>query len=143
MSLNHCTFSGNLTRDPELKQIASSGTSVCNFSLAVNRRHKAKGDSQAKQETAFINCELWDTGAEVFTKFFRKGDPVIIECEVKQDNWETEEGQKRQALKFRVSQFHFSAGYDYQKNLDSDGSSHEPEDDGVGFNSSADDDIPF
>ena len=36
-SFNKVILVGNMTADPELKQ-TTSGTSVCSFSIAVNRR---------------------------------------------------------------------------------------------------------
>lgn len=106
--MNFCHFLGNLTRDPELT-VTQGGKQVINFTVAVNRRYK-KGDEMVK-DTAFLDCEAWDTGAELINKYFVKGDPIIIHASIKQENWEDKTtGQKRSRLKFRVNQFDFVPG---------------------------------
>ena len=96
---------GNLVRDPELREIAG-GKKVLNFSIAVNRRFKRENGSA--KETAFLDCEAWDTGAEMIAKYFKKGSPIIIHASVKQETWDDKEsGQKRSKLRFRVNQFEF------------------------------------
>jgi len=105
--MNVCHFLGNLTRDPELKT-TQSGKSVVKITIAVNRRYK-KND-QIEQEVAFINGEAWDTGAEVIAKHFTKGKPIIVHGSIVQDNWTTEDGQKRSALKLRIDSFEFVPG---------------------------------
>ena len=47
-NFNHITLGGRLTAKPELKT-TPNGTTVCNFTVAVNRRGK-------DQATDFINC---------------------------------------------------------------------------------------
>jgi single-strand DNA-binding protein len=41
-SYNKVILIGNLTRDPEVRQIAS-GASVCSFRLAINRSYTTRG----------------------------------------------------------------------------------------------------
>lgn len=101
--MNKCHFSGNLTRDPELK-FTPSGTAVLNFTIAVSRRYK-KGE-EMQTETAFIDAVAWDSGAEAIGKFFKKGDSIIAHGSMQQENWETD-GQKRSKLKLRVEEFEF------------------------------------
>ena len=55
-SFNKVILIGNMTADPELKQ-TTSGTSVCSFSIAVNRRFP-KPD-QGQQNVDFINIVTW------------------------------------------------------------------------------------
>ena len=40
MNINDVTLTGNLTRDPDLREL-ESGTKVCNLRLAVNGRRRA------------------------------------------------------------------------------------------------------
>jgi single-strand DNA-binding protein len=105
--MNQCHFYGNLTRDPELKNVGSD-KKVVNFGLAVNRRFK-RGKETAK-EVAFLDMEAWDSGAELISKYLFKGDPVIVHCSVKQDSWTDPEGKNRTKLKFRVNSFEFVGG---------------------------------
>lgn len=106
--MNKCHFLGRLTRDPELKEL-SGGKKVVNFTIAVGRDYKKNGETV--KEVAYIDCEIWDTGADVIAKHFVKGNPIIVHCSVKQDNWEDKDsGQKRSKLKFRVDSFDFVPG---------------------------------
>ncbi|MEK9195989.1 MAG: single-stranded DNA-binding protein, partial [Patescibacteria group bacterium] len=52
-SFNQVTLMGNLTRDPELRQIPS-GQSVCSFSLALNRSYKGS-DGEWQEVTDYVN----------------------------------------------------------------------------------------
>ena len=54
-SFNKVILMGNLTRDPELRQ-TQSGTSVCRFSIAVNRSYNAQ-DGSSRDETCFVEIE--------------------------------------------------------------------------------------
>ena len=137
--MNNCVFTGRLTRAPELKQ-TSSGTDVVNFGIAVNRPYK-KADGSRSQETAFLECEAWDTGAKAINQYFKKGDLISIVAEVKQDNWESN-GEKRSRLKFRVSRFEFPPTNKREGcAVEDDDAPDDNVDDSGGDDS--DDDIPF
>ena len=47
--MNNVSLIGRLTKDPELRFAAGSGSAVCRFTVAVNRQFK-------KDETDFIGC---------------------------------------------------------------------------------------
>ena len=49
--MNKVILIGRLTKDPELRYAAGSGTAVCRFTVAINRQFK-------KDETDFINCVI-------------------------------------------------------------------------------------
>lgn len=103
--MNIILLKGNLARDPELRQINSGGktTAVVNFTVAVSREYtKANGDRD--KITTFVNCEAWDSGAEVIGESFKKGDPVMVEGSLRNDSWE-KDGVKHSTLKVRVNNF--------------------------------------
>lgn len=103
--MNKVFLKGNLTRDPELKEVAL-GERVCsvvNFTLAVSRFYK-KSNGETDQTTEFIDCEAWDTGANLVSKILKKGDPVLIEGSLKTDKWE-KDGVKHSRVKVRVTNF--------------------------------------
>lgn len=103
--MNTCMFSGNMTRDVEVRT-TPNGTTVGNFGLAVNRKYKS-GD-ELKEETAWLDCEVWGKQAEILSKYGGKGKKLLIEkSRVKTDQWETEEGQKRSKQIFVVENFEF------------------------------------
>jgi single-strand DNA-binding protein len=103
--MNITLLRGNLARDPELRIVNTAGkqTSVVNFTVAVSREYvKASGDKD--KITSFINCEAWDTGAEMIAESFKKGDLVMIEGSLRNDSWE-KDGVKHSSLKVRVNNF--------------------------------------
>ena len=53
---------------------------------------------------SFINCEAWDTGADIISSSFRKGDLVLVEGSLRNDSWE-KDGVKHSSLKVRVNNF--------------------------------------
>lgn len=103
--MNITILRGNLTRDPELRQIntGKKSVSVVNFTVAVSREY-TKANGERDKITTFINCEAWDSGAEIISDSFRKGDLVMIEGSLRNDNWE-KDGVKHSTLKIRVNNF--------------------------------------
>ncbi|MSR18522.1 MAG: single-stranded DNA-binding protein [Phycisphaerales bacterium] len=104
-SFNRVILMGNLTRDIELKQLAS-GQSVAKFGLAVNNKFKTK-DGELKEEVTFVDCEAWGRQAEVMKQYLTKGRPVLIEGRLKLDQWEDKDQQKRSKLFVVVENFQF------------------------------------
>ncbi|MFO7781407.1 MAG: single-stranded DNA-binding protein [Spirochaetia bacterium] len=94
-SINHVVLVGNLVRDAELRYL-NSGTSVMNFSIAVNRSRK-QGD-QWVDEPSFFDVELFGRQAEAIQRFMVKGKQVGVQGELRQDRWE-QDGQNRSKVK--------------------------------------------
>lgn len=103
--MNITILRGNLARDPELRVVNTGGkqTSVVNFTVAVSREY-TKANGEKDKVTSFINCEAWDTGAEIIGESFKKGDLVLVEGSLRNDSWE-QDGVKRSSLKVRVNNF--------------------------------------
>ena len=103
--MNITLLRGNLVRDPELRVVNPSGkqTSVVNFTIAVSREY-VKNNGEKDKITSFINCEAWDTGAEIIAESFKKGDLAMVEGSLRNDSWE-KDGVKHSTLKVRVNNF--------------------------------------
>lgn len=99
--MNNCCFVGKLASDPELRNI--NNTYVVNFCLAVEEYRKDK-DGEKHRRVDFLDFEAWDTGAATISKYFKKGDMLIIEAEARQHKWVSND-QKRQKIVFRVKTF--------------------------------------
>ncbi len=91
-SFNKVILIGNMTADPELKQ-TSGGTSVCSFSIAVNRRF-AKAD-QGQQTVDFINIVAWGQQAEFVCRYFKKGHPILVCGRIQTRTWTDQQGSRR------------------------------------------------
>lgn len=91
MDINSVLLIGRITRDAELKY-TSSGTAICRFSLAVNRRVKT-GDTWG-EEGNFFDVTLFGKSGESLNQYLAKGKQVAVQGELKQDRWE-QDGQSR------------------------------------------------
>jgi single-strand DNA-binding protein len=96
VAINRVLLAGNLTRDPQLRQVGQSA--VANFGLAVNRRFKG-ADGEPREEVTFIDIEAWGRTAELVGQYLTKGRAAFIEGRLKLDAWDDKDGQKRQKLK--------------------------------------------
>lgn len=70
--MNHLAIIGNLTRDPESRSVGDK--TVCNFTVAVNRRRKAEGQPDAD----FFRVAAWGHMGENCQKFLSKGRKVSV-----------------------------------------------------------------
>ena len=93
-SFNKVILIGNMTADPELKQ-TTNGTSVCSFSIAVNRRF-SRAD-QGQQNVDFINIVTWRQSAEFVCRYFKKGNSILVCGQLQTRTWTDTQGQKRYA----------------------------------------------
>ena len=87
--INRVVLIGRLTRDPELRK-TQSGTSVCSFTLAVNRRQNQDGT----QDADFINCVAWNKLADNIQLYQKKGNQLGIEGRINTRSYDNQQGQK-------------------------------------------------
>jgi single-strand DNA-binding protein len=105
-SFNKVFLMGNLTRDPEVRQ-TSGGSTLCTFSLAVNRQYTT-GQGEEREETSFIDVEVWGRQAESCGTYLQKGRPALVEGRLKQDRWEDREtGASRSKLLVQAERVQF------------------------------------
>lgn len=104
-NLNRVFLMGNLTRDPELRYLAS-GTAVANLRMAVNRRYRAQ-NGELKEEACFVTVVVWGKQAESCSQYLNKGRSVFIEGRLQNRSWETEDGQKRSVMEVRADRVQF------------------------------------
>lgn len=93
-SYNRVVVMGNLTRDPEYKQLAS-GQAVCRLGLAINRQFKNRQTGNLVQEVCYIDVDVWGAQAESCRQYLQKGRAVLVEGRLKLDSWEDANGQSR------------------------------------------------
>lgn len=84
---------GNLTRDPEHKQLAT-GQGVCRLGIASNRQFKNRQTGALVQEVCFVDVDVWGQQAESCAQYLQKGRAVLVEGRLKLDTWE-QDGQRR------------------------------------------------
>ncbi len=106
-SFNQVTLMGNLTRDPDLRQIPS-GQSVCSFSLALNRSYKGS-DGNWQEATDYVDVVAWGPLGERVAQYVTKGRPVLVSGRLQSRQWE-QDGQKRNKLEVVAGDVTFLGG---------------------------------
>lgn len=140
--MNKVILVGNLARDPELRTTAS-GVSVCNFSIAVNRRYT---NQQGVREADFISCVAWRTTADFITKFFSKGKKIGVVGSIQTRSYEGNDGQKRYVTEVIVDEAEFVERNPNAAPFSGDPRTPQdmPMDNGdMGFTQVDDDELPF
>lgn len=102
--LNHIVIMGRLTRDPEFRA-TGSGTSVANFSVAVDRDFTGKDGGE--KETDFIDCVAWRKTAEFVTKYMRKGSMVVVSGRLQIRTWQDKDGNNRRTAEVVADSVYF------------------------------------
>lgn len=102
--MNKAILLGRLAKDPELRSTAS-GTPVCSFTVACDRRFVKQGE---ERQANFINCIAWQKSAEAIAQYFHKGDRIALEGSIQTRNWTDNEGKTRYATEVVVEQWEFA-----------------------------------
>ena len=102
---NKAIIMGRMVSDPELRQ-TESGISNCRFSVAVQEDYKNKDGSR---DVDFITCVAWRQTAEFVTRYFKKGQPILIDGKLKSRTYE-KEGQKHYETYIKVAEVRFAGG---------------------------------
>ena len=98
--MNKVVLIGRLTKDPELRYAAGSGTAVTRFTIAVNRQFK-------KDEADFISCVAWKKTAETIAQYFTKGRPIAIVGHMQTGSYDAQDGTKKYITDVAVESFEF------------------------------------
>lgn len=105
-NLNYVALMGNLTRDVEIR-VTPKGTSIAQFSLAVNRKRKDDG-GQEREEVLYADCEAWGKSGEIIAKYVTKGKPLYVSGRLRLDVWDDKTThEKKSRMKIVVDQFQF------------------------------------
>ena len=76
-AFNKSVLVGNLTKDPECKEVGEKNTPKCSFSMAVN-------NPRSKDEVLYMNIAVWGKSAENCQKYLQKGSSVLVEGRIRQ-----------------------------------------------------------
>ena len=101
--LNNAMLMGRLTHDPELRQ-TNTGTSVCSFSVAVDRDYRPEN---GELETDFIDCVACRGKAEFISKYFKKGSSIVLNGRIQTRKWTDNDGNNRKATEISVENVYF------------------------------------
>lgn len=99
--LNMTVIQGRLTKDVELRH-TQSGTAVASFTVAWSEKYKEQ------ERKLFLPCVAWSGTAEFISKYFSKGDQIIVDGYLTTRDWTDQNGNKRQATELTVNKAHFA-----------------------------------
>ena len=149
-NINRVVLVGNLTRDPELKHLAS-GTALCSLRIAVNTRRKDES-GQWTDKPNYFDVSVWGNQGESCAQYLAKGRPVAIDGRLEWREWEATDGSgKRQAVEIVADNVQFLGSRGDGEGGGGGGSYLPPQTGGQAGGSdadfpatpTADDDIPF
>lgn len=106
MAINKATVTGNITRDPELRQ-TQGGTSVLTIGVAVNDRRKNQQTGEWEDYPNFIDCTIFGNRATGVAPHLEKGMKVAIEGKLNQSRWQADDGTNRSKVEIIVDEIEF------------------------------------
>ena len=98
--LNRTTLQGRLAAEPELRT-TQSGVSVASFRVCWSEKYK---ETETK---LFLNCTAWRGTGELVSKYFHKGQEIVVEGQLQTREWEDRDGGKRSTVELTVDKAHF------------------------------------
>ncbi|MFV0288088.1 MAG: single-stranded DNA-binding protein [Mycoplasmatales bacterium] len=88
--VNNVVLVGRITKDPELRH-STSGSSVCNFSLAINRTFK---NQAGEYDADFINCVAFNQTANLMEQYVGKGQLLSVQGRLQSRSYEDNTGRR-------------------------------------------------
>jgi single-strand DNA-binding protein len=110
-NINRVVLTGNLTTDPELRSLPSSGMSVCKLRVACNTRRKGAG-GEWEDKPNFFDVTVWGAQGENCARYLNKGRPVAIDGRLEWREWQDKDGNKRQSIDIIADSVQFLGGRD-------------------------------
>lgn len=98
--MNVWTFSGNLTADPEVKEVGD--TTIGSFTVAVN--YRAKEDGEWVDKVMFVRCTVFGNRTKAL-QWLHRGSRTTVSGVLTTRQWTTKEGQVRTELEVAVNDF--------------------------------------
>ena len=96
-NINSVVVSGNLTRDPELRQ-TQCGTAVLSLRMASNGRRRNSQTGQWEDEPCFLGVTVWGARAEALARILARGSRVTVQGRLRWREWADKDGARREAL---------------------------------------------
>lgn len=91
--MNSVTLVGRLGQDPKA-EVTAKGTSASRLRLAVKRDYSREG-----QDTDWFDVVCYGQSADFANRYFAKGREIAVKGSVHVDEWQTDAGERRKALR--------------------------------------------
>ena len=105
--MNKVILLGRLTADPELRYTTGANIPVCRFRLAVERPYQKAGEDR---QADFFNIVAWRNTAEFISKYFRKGARVLVEGNLRNNDYEDNQGIRHYTVEVHAERVYFADG---------------------------------
>lgn len=103
--MNTCIFMGNICTDLQLKY-TNNNVEYLNFSIAVNGPYK---DQNGNYAVNFIPCVAFKQKAVFISKYFSKGQKILVSGELQSRQYQTQSGEKRTAFEVLINNAEFAS----------------------------------
>lgn len=136
--MNKLTIIGNLTKDPETRT-TQSGSTVCSFTVAVNRRKSQNGN---QPEADFFRVNAWNQLGENCQQFLSKGRKVAVVGRVSVSTYQGSDGTTRASMDVMAEDVEF-LGTKSEQQAAPVQSAPKPQQPNPGWQEVPDEDLPF
>ena len=102
--MNKVILKGNVVANPEIKvgkKADGSDIEICSFRIAVNDRRGVENKAD------FFNCRAFAGTGKFIAQYFKKGEPILVEGRIRNDNYTDNNGQNRYNVEIVVEQAEF------------------------------------
>jgi len=101
------TAIGNLAKDPEL--LAKADVTYTRFCLVGNDYAGKDDDGRVREVATSIWLVAFGGLGEIIAQNARKGDQLIVQAQIRANNWVDKDGERRYDHSFVVQNFRFGA----------------------------------
>jgi single-strand DNA-binding protein len=105
MNVNRVVLTGNLTADPELREL-QGGNSLCRLRIASNTRRR-QPDGSWGEKPNYFDVVVWGAQAQSARRYLSKGSGVAVDGRLEWREWAAESGEKRQAVEIVAENLQF------------------------------------
>ena len=112
--LNRSLIQGRLTKDPEIRNTPNQNA-CCTITVACERPFK---NEQGKFDADFIKVVAWKTTATFISRYFHKGDMILISGRIQTRNYTDSQGQKQFVTEVVADEVNFCGGNKPKDNAD-------------------------
>ena len=137
--MNKTILKGRMCADPTIRY-TQNNTPVASFTVAVNRDFVKQGE---ERQTDFINCVAYGKTAEFVSKYFSKGQEILLTGRLQNRNWEDEQGQKHYVTEIIVENVEFCGSKKEQAEAKEEQEERKAIQNENNYSISSDDELPF
>jgi single-strand DNA-binding protein len=150
-NINRVVLTGNLTHDPDLRNLPS-GMAVCKLRIACNTRRKDGSTGEWVDKPNYFDVTVWGAQGENCARYLSKGRPLAVDGRLEWREWQDNDGNKRQSVDIIADSVQFlgsredggnSGGQRFQPQSDVPADTGDFQMAPAGGGGGSDDDIPF